>query len=207
MSLPYIPNMGIGSMYSPIKIPQGNPGYTNGDPSLAPPPTMDRTQYTGSFVDPGYGAIGDQNNKIPGQGPQIMPSGDSRQFSQLGGWRVGDFAGTYPAGQLYGNPAPGPAPITAGYQMQYPGQSGGQPAAPQQGGGRVAPKAPEPGRMSWAGGIGTSDNSAWGNALGPSYEKSVGGGPLQTSAYQPQGHTNQALPPGYGSAFGLGGTK
>jgi hypothetical protein len=70
---------------------------------------------------------------------------------------------------------------------------------------RPIPKPSEPTQNIWGGGFGKSDNSAWGNALGPQLEQRQGlMGSFSPAANQPSGHVNQALPPGYGSVFGLG---
>lgn len=204
MAFKFIPNMGIGGN-QPNPLPQR--------------PTDNRSYYTGTIDtsangpnDSGYGSdagpkLGPSGYQV-GQGAYgVVPIGG---YSQLGGRTNGAYSGTYtggPGASFFvppGTQLPGEGPVPNYYGGNAAPHVPNGPSAPA---GNPAPHVPDPGEMSWGGGFGTSDNSAWGNALGPTYEKSVGGGPLQTAGYQPQGHTNQALPMGYGSVFGLGGGR
>lgn len=186
MSLPYQPN---GIRFS-ANMGLGQPKYS------APPPSDPRTPFTGSLSNVG----------APVQGNHVTPVDNSSTFSQLG-WGPA-FSGYYPTpGPMATPPQSGMNPLSI-TQLQPFHQNGfanvtnkvaaAQPQAP-------LPKPPEPTQNIWGGGFGKSDNSAWGNALGPTLEQRQGlGGQFQPAANQPSGHVNQALPPGYGSVFGLG---
>ncbi len=201
MAFKFIPNMGVGGQQPFNPLPQR--------------PNDDRTYYNGTIDTSSNGP--NDSGYVNDSGPKLGPSGYQvgqgsygvvpiGGYSQLGGRLNGQYSGYYspdPTAPKPGTQLPEVGPYASPYQTPAPPVPNG----PSQPAGNPAPHVPDPGKMSWGGGFGQSDSSAWGNALGPTYEKSVGGGPLQTAAYQPQGHTNQALPMGYGSAFGLGGGR
>ena len=202
MSLPWQSN---GLRFS------ANMGLSPGVQPIAQPPPDPRTQYTGglSYSAPlAYGQAGNPNNKN-GQGPTVAPQAAPHTMSELGAYPM--FSGYQNMNPVQNvNPSGAGQPNLNITQLQPFKQTGfanlTNKLAAAQPTGVAAPHPTEPGRNFWGGGFGKSDNSAWGNALGPVMENQQGTNALQTAAYQPQGHTNQALPPGYGSVFGLRGT-
>lgn len=209
MSLPYQPNgirfsanMGLSPGVQPI-AQNHNPGQYSitGGPGVMPyTPT---TGTTGPVMPPGLGAaLGAASNGV---------NAFNQGVASLGG----PFSGIAPnpahvsSNPFYINGRTAYSGPNGNITQLQPFQQNGfanvtnkvaaaQPQAP-------LAKPPEPTQNIWGGGFGKSDNSAWGNALGPTLEQRQGlGGQFQPAANQPSGHVNQALPPGYGSVFGLG---
>lgn len=217
MSLPWQP--------SGLKF-QANMGLGGGIPAPAPAPA--RTAFTGSLGNGGGLVQGNTLGPQTSSDPTTQLAGHRAGFS--GSYGPPDYTGAAPGQstpvsmQQMFNPYTGqysfPQPPTGPTQLPPETwfQHGGGPSITQlkpfqQTGfanvtNKVAaaqptPKPPEPSQNFWGGGFGQSDNSAWGNALGAKLEtrNSLG---TTTAANQPGGHVNQALPPGYGSVFGLG---
>lgn len=189
----FSPNMGLGQ-----------PTYS------APPPPDPRTPFTGALLPNGGSLSG-------GQGTPYDPAKTAATFSQgtpseLAGHPGGQYSGYYP------QPGPPQPPgqmapetwflrpqITNGMQPQHFQTNGVlRTDIPQSPMPAQMPKPHDPTMSAWGGGFGKSDNSAWGNALGAQLE-SITGNSARTASNQPGGHVNQALPPGYGSVFGMGG--
>lgn len=191
-----------------------NMGLSPGVQPMAAPPPDPRTAYTGglSYTAPqAYGQAGNANNASsrPMLGPQYNPVSNTELAGHSG------FSGYYPTPALSPyNPTPPTAPPETWFQhpnnlsitqLQPFKQTGFANVTNKVAAAQPMMKPPEPTQSIWGGGFGKSDNSAWGNALGPTLEQRQGlAGQFSPAANQPSGHTNQALPPGYGSVFGLG---